>query len=172
MAEKALEESRNQASGYKGELEVARNEAVQLSSELRGLKVKVDELEVALNETSGESSTLSIDLAGFKSKLAMVEEALEQARTQSSEYEGELARAREALENEANEKRSMEEKFSKMCEELSQQGMQASEEGGRLEREAEGDGKEMAAGGTVLGNPNYDRSRQLECDVIWVKKGK
>ena len=70
-----------------------------------GLKVKVDELEVALNETSGESSTLSIDLAGFKSKLAMVEEALEQARTQSSEYEGELARAREALENEVNEKR-------------------------------------------------------------------
>ena len=100
-----------------------------------GLKVKVDELEVALNETSGESSTLSIDLAGFKSKLAMVEEALEQARTQSSEYEGELARAREALENEANEKRSMEEKFSKMCEELSQQGMQASQEAGRLERE-------------------------------------
>jgi chromosome segregation ATPase len=29
----------------------------------------------------------------------------------------------------------MEEKFSKMCEELSQQGMQASQEGGRLERE-------------------------------------
>ena len=83
----------------------------------------------------GEYSLLCSERAGSKSKRAMVEEALEQARTQSSEYEGELARAREALENEANEKRSMEEKFSKMCEELSQQGMQASEEVDRLQGE-------------------------------------
>ena len=58
-----------------------------------------------------------------------------QASEEGGRLERELARAREALENEANEKRSMEEKFSKMCEELSQQGMQASEEVDRLQGE-------------------------------------
>ena len=108
---------------------------MQASQEVDRLQGELQKSRTALDKANGESSLLSIDLAGFKSKLAMVEEALEQARTQSSEYEGELARAREALENEANEKRSMEEKFSKMCEELSQQGMQASQEVDRLQGE-------------------------------------
>jgi chromosome segregation ATPase len=75
----------------------------------------------------------------MEEKFSKMCEELSQQGMQASEEGGrlerELARAREALENEANEKRSMEEKFSKMCEELSQQGMQASEEVDRLQGE-------------------------------------
>ena len=72
-------------------------QSMQASQEVDRLQGELQKSRTALDKANGESSLLSIDLAGFKSKLAMVEEALEQARTQSSEYEGELARAREAL---------------------------------------------------------------------------
>jgi chromosome segregation ATPase len=107
----------------------------QASEEVSRLEGELQAAQAALEGATGESSTLSTDLAGFKTKLEIVEEALEQARTQCSEYENELARAREALEKEANEKNSMEHKFSQMCEELSEQSKQASEEVSRLEGE-------------------------------------
>jgi chromosome segregation ATPase len=133
--ENEANEKRSMEEKFSKTCEELSQQGMQASQEVDRLQGELQKSRTALDKANGESSLLSIDLAGFKSKLAMVEEALEQARMQSSEYEGELARAREALENEANEKRSMEEKFSKMCEELSQQGMQASEEVDRLQGE-------------------------------------
>ena len=131
----ALTESRDEATKYEGELDISKQEAAELSNQLAGLHVKVEELEGAISSTNGESSSLSIELAGLKSKLTIVQAALDQERSGASQNRDELAQARAALESELKEKESMEEKFSALCEDLSQQSMTASAEAQRLEIE-------------------------------------
>ena len=131
----ALTESRDEATKYEGELDISKQEAAELSNQLAGLHVKVEELEGAISSTNGESSSLSIELAGLKSKLTIVQAALDQERSGASQNRDELAQARAALESELKEKESMEEKFSALCEDLSQQSMTASAEAQRLEGE-------------------------------------
>ena len=131
----ALTESRDEATKYEGELDISKQEAAELSNQLAGLHVKVEELEGAISSTNGESSSLSIELAGLKSKLTIVQAALDQERSGASQNRDELAQARAALESELKEKESMEEKFSALCEDLSQQSMTASAETQRLEIE-------------------------------------
>ena len=59
------------------------------------------------------------------------------ASAEAQRLEGELAQARAALESELKEKESMEDKFSALCEDLSQQSMTASAEAQRLETEVD-----------------------------------
>ena len=131
----ALTESRDEATEYKGERDTSKQEAAELSNQLAGLQVKVAELEGAISSTNGESSSLSIEVAGLKSKLTIVQAALDQERSVASQNCDELAQARAALESELKEKESMEDKFSALCEDLSQQSMTASAEAQRLEGE-------------------------------------
>jgi len=131
----ALTESRDEATEYKEERDTSKQEAAELSNQLAGLQVKVAELEGAISSTNGESSSLSIEVAGLKSKLTIVQAALDQERSVASQNCDELAQARAALESELKEKESMEDKFSALCEDLSQQSMTASAEAQRLEGE-------------------------------------
>ncbi len=131
----ALTESRDEATEYKGERDTSKQEAAELSNQLAGLQVKVAELEGAISSTNGESSSSSIEVAGLKSKLTIVQAALDQERSVASQNCDELAQARAALESELKEKESMEDKFSALCEDLSQQSMTASAEAQRLEGE-------------------------------------